>query len=351
MKFSIIVPVYNAAEFVGDTIENLLKQNVDKEIVLVNDGSADGSLAILRKYESRYDCIHVIDKPNGGVASARNKGLDYATGDYIIFVDSDDFIDESLLERASKVFVDSKIDVVMFSFKYSYINRNLEVSHNYKKTGKYNIKDFLDYFYDIYKIHILHCIGTKIYKASILKYHNLRFNEDISYCEDIGFCVRYLGNVKEIYYIDEPLYDYRVVNSNSLMSGYKKGLSKANEYRRDGILYMFQKVYGEKKVPREILYKVFSDDLISCVENALREKDLSAEQIENEMRTILRTKHLDEYINNASNKRNKKILKALKIEDQVAMQRKIKTQFEKERMWNTFILQPLRKIYHFVCRR
>lgn len=351
MKFSIIVPVYNAETFVADTIENLLKQNVDKEIILVNDGSTDNSLDVLRKYESNYDCIHVIDKSNGGVSSARNRGIDYATGDYIIFVDSDDFIDEKLLERASKLYANDEIDLVLFSFKYSYINRNLEVVHNYKETGKYNIKEFLNDFYVLYRLHILHCIGTKIYNTSILRKHNLKFNEDISYCEDIGFCVRYLGKVKEIYYINEPLYDYRVINPNSLISGYWKGLSKANEYRRDEILYMFQNIYGVGNMPQELLYKVFSDDLVSCIENALKKKCLSAEQVESEMRTILRTKHLDLYINNASSKRNKIILKTLKLEDQKTMQRKIRKQFEKERIWDTFILQPLRKTYHFICRQ
>ncbi len=351
MKFSIIVPVYNAAAFVADTIENLLKQNVDKEIILVNDGSSDNSLDILRSYESRYECIHVIDKPNGGVASARNKGIDYATGDIVIFVDSDDFIDEKLLERSARILTDGEIDLVLFSFKYSYVNSNLEVVHSYKETGKYDIKEFLDDFYNIYKIHILHCIGTKIYKTAVIRERDLKFKEDISYCEDIGFCVRYLGGVKEIYYINEPLYDYRVINPNSLMSGYKKGLSRANKYRRDGILYMFQKIYGKEELPWDILYKVFSDDLISCIENALKTKGLSAEQIEDEMESILKTKHLDEYIENASSMRNKKILKTLKMKDQIALQRKIKRQFEMERRWETFIIQPLRKIYHFIRRR
>ena len=100
MKFSIIVPVYNAGAFVSNTIINLLEQDVEKEIILINDGSTDDSLSILKKFEKENECIKVIDKINGGVSSARNVGLDIASGDYICFVDSDDALEPGTLSKS-----------------------------------------------------------------------------------------------------------------------------------------------------------------------------------------------------------------------------------------------------------
>ena len=82
---SIVVPVYNAEAFVARTIENLLAENVSKEIILVNDGSTDSSLEILQAYASKYSCIKIINQENSGVSSARNVGMDAALGEYIFF--------------------------------------------------------------------------------------------------------------------------------------------------------------------------------------------------------------------------------------------------------------------------
>ena len=96
---SIIVPVNNAEKTVARCIESALMQRLpQKEIILINDGSEDESLAILRQYEEKYPEISVVDKPNGGVSDARNAGLKVATGDFVTFIDSDDWIHPKYLE-------------------------------------------------------------------------------------------------------------------------------------------------------------------------------------------------------------------------------------------------------------
>ena len=112
--FSIIVPVYNAIEFVGDTIHNLLRQDVNKEILLINDGSTDDSLQLIKQYERKYDCLKVVDKKNGGVSSARNVGLNVAKGDYVIFVDSDDFIDDGFDISARQLHLKNRVSWHIF---------------------------------------------------------------------------------------------------------------------------------------------------------------------------------------------------------------------------------------------
>ena len=96
-RFSVIIPVYNAGKTLQHCVDSLLLQKCeDVEIILVNDGSQDGSAAICRSYAARYSAVRYLEKSNGGVSSARNAGLDAAQGRYVLFVDSDDYVPGSL---------------------------------------------------------------------------------------------------------------------------------------------------------------------------------------------------------------------------------------------------------------
>ena len=92
-KISVIVPVYNVASYVGECLSSLVHQTFhDFEIIAVNDGSTDGSLAVLREFESSYPFVRVLDQPNSGVSAARMAGLSLARGEFVAFVDSDDYV-------------------------------------------------------------------------------------------------------------------------------------------------------------------------------------------------------------------------------------------------------------------
>lgn len=110
---SFIVPVYNVEKYLEECLDSLLEQDIpheEYEIICVNDGSTDGSLEILRRYEEKYPNIRVIDQENGGVCVARNTGLDAAQGEYIWFVDSDDFIRANILDSLHRKITNSKCD-------------------------------------------------------------------------------------------------------------------------------------------------------------------------------------------------------------------------------------------------
>lgn len=109
---SIVIPVYNMAEFVGQAIESALSQTVPCEIIVVNDGSTDTSQEVIEKYP-----VKVIEQVNKGLASARNTGIMNATGDYILFLDADDILQENCVERMKQVIAETGADVVAPSFK------------------------------------------------------------------------------------------------------------------------------------------------------------------------------------------------------------------------------------------
>ena len=119
-KISLIVPVYNVEDFVARCLNSLLEQNMsyeDYEIIIVNDGSTDSSLEIIQPYLEKYPNCKLIDKPNGGLSSARNAGLNVALGEYIWFVDSDDFIMPNLLDDLYKECSSNDLDVLWMEWR------------------------------------------------------------------------------------------------------------------------------------------------------------------------------------------------------------------------------------------
>lgn len=117
MFLSLIVPVYNAEKYLSECLDSLLRQDLPRdayEILCVNDGSKDGSLAVLRDYQARYPNVRVIDKENGGVTTARNAGLEAAQGDFIWFIDADDLIKENILAQLKAMIPETGCDRIVF---------------------------------------------------------------------------------------------------------------------------------------------------------------------------------------------------------------------------------------------
>ena len=115
---SVIIPVYNAQDGIKQCLDSLLNQSfTDFEIILLNDGSTDNSLEVIKKYAAVNDFIRVIDKENEGVAKTRNKGIQLANGKYIVFIDNDDFVDSDYLERFYNAIDQEQLDIVLGSYK------------------------------------------------------------------------------------------------------------------------------------------------------------------------------------------------------------------------------------------
>ena len=115
---SVIIPVYNAQEGIKQCLDSLLNQSfTDFEIILLNDGSTDNSLEVIKKYAADNDFIRVIDKENEGVAKTRNKGIQLANGKYIVFIDNDDFVDSDYLERFYNEIDQEQLDIVLGGYK------------------------------------------------------------------------------------------------------------------------------------------------------------------------------------------------------------------------------------------
>lgn len=199
-KISIIVPVYNAEKTLKECVNSLIKQTYSNiEIILVNDGSKDDSLRICKEFAEKDSRIIVIDKPNGGVSSARNAGLDIASGEYVMFCDSDDWAEIEWCRVLKENYVDN---CLIMSGYFCYFNNDVQqISSN----SQYILKnDYLS----------TKLIGgfvpwNKIFKASIIKNNHIRFSDTLTVGEDKIFVWDYLKYTNnKIYIVQQCLYNY-----------------------------------------------------------------------------------------------------------------------------------------------
>lgn len=206
MKVSVIVPVYNVEKYLRKCLDSLVNQTLkDIEIILVNDGSTDSSQSIIDEYQKKYPMIKALKKENGGMSSARNMGLDYATGEYIAFVDSDDYVELFFLERMYERAKNTGSDVVICD----YYALNEEEKRYISCHMRYSPDDMVEYLISP------PMVWSKLIKKEIMD--KIRFTEGIYY-EDLDICVRLLPLINKVSFVDEPLYDYYLQHSGSIMT-------------------------------------------------------------------------------------------------------------------------------------
>lgn len=196
VKVSVIVPVYNAEQHISRCIDSILAQKfTDFELILVNDGSTDNSLAICRSYLDKDSRVIVYNQSNGGASSARNHGIDVSKGDYICFVDADDYVNENyLLHLYQDIVIESNIDLVLHGMNR--IKRETSTPITYNETRTYTL-DEGSFFKDVilYKMCGPYC---KLFKHDIITNNGIKFNEKIIYAEDLDFFAKYLLHCRKV---------------------------------------------------------------------------------------------------------------------------------------------------------
>lgn len=203
-KISVIMPIYNCEKYLKRSIESVLNQTYKKlELILINDGSTDNSLKVCREYERKDDRVRVIDKENGGVSSSRNAGLKIATGEYVTFVDADDWIEPCMYEIMLKQFEEKNVEFVICDYSKEYIDGEKEQIHN-NTIGCYDVDYFLNRIYR--KVDITFNVWNSIFKKE--RVNSVKFDETIGMAEDNLYVLEALMYCKSGAIIDECLYHY-----------------------------------------------------------------------------------------------------------------------------------------------
>lgn len=196
-KVSVIVPIYNVEKYLEKCINSLLSQTLeDIQIILVNDGSKDNSGNIAKEYEkNNKDRVIYVEKENGGLSDARNYGLKYATGDFIAFLDSDDYIEKNAYEKMYNKAIEENADYVECDFIWEFPNK-IRVDKQYPYKNK---KEMLSFVRVV--------AWNKLIKRQLIIDNNLEFPKGLRY-EDVEFTYKLIPFINKFAYVDKPFIHY-----------------------------------------------------------------------------------------------------------------------------------------------
>ena len=222
MKYSVIIPVYNVENYLPRCIDSLLAQNyVDLEILLIDNGSGDQSGQICEDYATQFSNITAYHIPNKGVGSARNFGLSKAKGDFICFVDADDYLVGNLFSDVESQ-LDSQLDLLVFSY-YNSIEKNLsEIDRSAKilpTEGKKDKSDFIALFQELCLTDMMYTVWNKIYRREFLEEHQIVF-ESYELGEDVRFNLNVYQHVNTVFLVKSAYYVYVSGRVDSAMGQY-----------------------------------------------------------------------------------------------------------------------------------
>ena len=251
---SVIVPIYNAEKYLDKCISSIINQTYSNlEIILINDGSKDNSLYICNKYAKNDNRIIIIDKENEGVSISRNKGIEISSGEWISFIDADDWLEPNMYEVMLSKCKNEELDVIVCN---CYINNNNEVKNSFLTLD--------DTFYNKEEINVLQkkflCKGIKkykpyvwgmgapwckLYKSRLIRENDIKFVPGLTRNEDGLFNLYILEYAQKLLYIPKCLYHYRVL-SNSLSHGKQENIIKNTEKNIDELIKFADKFNKDK---------------------------------------------------------------------------------------------------------
>lgn len=236
-KISIIVPVYNVEKYIKKCLDSIVNQTYKNlEIIIINDGSTDDSLSIVEKYQKKDKRILLMNQINQGVSVARNNALKCASGDYIMFIDSDDWLELDTCHKLIDKIEKEKSDIVIFNFIKEFNSKSVK-NLNYDENFDLSIKENYDKFLSVmiapfYKVKNLKYLGlgyafNKIIKRDCIKNVKFPFEGLCAYNEDIMFYLQLFKNAKIISLSNEFLYHYRVYDQSATFK-YNKDIILVN---------------------------------------------------------------------------------------------------------------------------
>ena len=281
IKVSVIVPVYNVEKYIEKCLDSLVNQTLKEiEIIVVNDGSPDNSQKIIDKFVKKYpNKVKSFIKENGGLGSARNYGLKHIKGEYVAFIDSDDFADLKMLEEMYNLAKKDNSDIVLCS------NNLLDENNRILKIESAIINKKINNNLLKYKL----AAWNKLYKKELLINNKFEFRSNVWY-EDVDFTTKVMINAKKVSFIDKPLYNY-LLREGSIMNNSNLKRNKELCLSFDEIIDYCRKNDIYKKYYQEIeflcIYNMYICGIVRILRtnNSMKDKKL----IINEYKKYLNT--------------------------------------------------------------
>lgn len=306
---SVIIPVYNVEPYLNRCVDSVLNQTMkDMEVILVDDGSPDNCANICDEYAEKHNEVVVIHKDNGGLASARNAGMKIATGKYIFFLDSDDWVDSNTLKDLVDIAEKYKVDFVRFRPMYAGWPDKEDGSlcdfgtEDGMKEGVYEKKQIIREIYPRLfatpnlTLGVIVAAWRSLYNRDFLVNNSITFYDDVKYSEDTIFSANVVIAAKKFYYVDGPKYYHYYFNPTSITKSFKS--DRWDCYKK--LIRRFEKDFSSRKdydfTNQLWLQKIY------CIVSALGQKKLidnTEERVDycknicNDPITVNSMKHID----------------------------------------------------------
>lgn len=270
-KVSVIMPVYGVEKYVGRAIESILNQTlVDFEFLIVDDGSIDDSGRICDRYAARDPRIQVFHQENAGAPAARNRAMDHARGDYLCFVDADDWAEPRMLEEMYAYGVEHGLELVVAGF---YIDTYCDDAETDCFRQILNVpsqvfadqRSFREGAYALFDKNQFYPPWNKLYLRSYIEERGLRFPG--TFWDDFPFVLSVLHDVERVGTMETPYYHFIRARAESETARYREGMydKREDEHRWMLDLYRHWNVDDERSL--EVVYRRYAERLIGCIEN------------------------------------------------------------------------------------
>lgn len=289
---SIIVPVYNAENTIEKCVKSILSQQYPcKEIILINDGSQDKSLEIMCRLAEQHSEITVIDKPNGGVSSARNAGLEVCTGEYVTFIDSDDYyLSNTYIANMAKLLDDNEnIGLVVVGYT---LLTGQRIKSFAPQVGVKDIQDVAAQYLSYGVKNAMNSPWNKLFRARLIK--NM-FDEQMKMGEDAVFVLQYMKNCQQVAFGDDCGYGYVCVNSSTTAEFRKKqpyDMAQSRIYHQ--ALYDFWSAFLPDEEVAQNYIRMRTDEVILMMQSLLYKKGIR-EFLKRDVAEVIRDERMIQY--------------------------------------------------------
>ena len=233
---SVIIPVYNTAEYLPRCLDSILNNTYrNLEVICINDGSKDSSLEVLNSYAAKDPRVKVIDQENAGVSAARNRGIREAAGEYLLFIDSDDTVDTQLLDRLLNDFPGTGADLAIFGICFDYYHHGKQYRSDllaYAESGLLDSNHWSTHFAELFEVNGLSSVWAKIFRKQIIAEHGLFFKQDMFLYEDLEYVLRYAAHCGSIYNDPRGIYHYRQSEDEGNAGRRLKRIDRLSEFMK-----------------------------------------------------------------------------------------------------------------------
>lgn len=290
IKISIIMPVYKVEEYVGKAIESIQKQTLKEwEFIIVDDGTPDRSGEICDEYAKTDKRIRVIHKENGGAPSARNMAIDIAKGEYLYFLDSDDWAEPSMLEDMYMLAKRDNAQLVVAGFYIdTYCGNNRYITDEYfVQDAVYGNKEtFRENAYRLFDKNLLYTPWNKLFEAKYIEENNLRF--PTTFWDDFPFNLSVIKNVERVTVTSKKYYHFLRARTESETAAYRPGMYQKREEEHSWMVNLYSDWNVDNSASKEMIARRYMERFVGCVENITNPKcKLSNRDKKREIRKML----------------------------------------------------------------